>query len=45
MEVATMIHECGMQERTYTRFYSLLAQRFCLINEVYILKFNELFVA
>lgn len=43
MEVATMIHECGMQERTYARFYSLLAQRFCLINDVYVGKFHELF--
>jgi pre-mRNA-splicing factor CWC22 len=30
-----MIIECCIQERTYLRFYGLLAERFCLIKEVY----------
>lgn len=44
MELCNMILECCMQERTYLRFYGLLAQRFCLINaELYAPKFLELF--
>ena len=27
--------ECAAQERTYLRFYGLLAQRFCNIAEIY----------
>jgi pre-mRNA-splicing factor CWC22 len=34
-EVATMIIECCAQERTYLRFYGLLAERFCLIDRAY----------
>jgi len=30
-----MIIDCCKQERTYLRFYGLLGQRFCLINEIY----------
>jgi len=29
MELCNMILECCAQERTYLRFYGLLAQRFC----------------
>ena len=32
-----------MQERTYLRFYGLLAQRFCVLNPVYAEKFAETF--
>ena len=40
-----MIFECCTQERTYLRFYGLLAQRFCLLNsELYAPKFYELFI-
>ena len=44
MELCNMILECNMQERTYLRFYGLLAERFCLINEIYKEKFHELFM-
>jgi len=37
-EVATMIIECCAQERTYLRFYGLLAERFCLIDRAYQVK-------
>lgn len=36
-----MIMECCMQERTYLRFYGLLAQRFCVLDEKYQLLFQE----
>jgi pre-mRNA-splicing factor CWC22 len=35
IELVNMIIECCIQERTYLRFYGLLAERFCLIKEVY----------
>jgi len=44
MELCNMILECNMQERTYLRFYGLLAERLCRINEVYAEKFHELFM-
>ncbi len=31
----TMIIECCSQERTFKRFYGLLAQRFCYVNKTY----------
>lgn len=45
VELCNMIFECCTQERTYLRFYGLLAQRFCLLNpEVYAPKLHELFL-
>jgi pre-mRNA-splicing factor CWC22 len=44
MELCNMIFECCIQERTYLRFYGLLAQRFCLLNELYGPKYHELFM-
>ena len=35
VEVCTMLIECCAQERTYLRFYGLLAERFCLIDRAY----------
>jgi len=35
MELVNMIIECCNQERTYLRFYGLLAAQFCLIKETY----------
>jgi len=35
MELSNMIIECCSQERTYMRFYGLLAQRFCMLDKVY----------
>ena len=45
MELCNMILECCTQERTYLRFYGLLAQRFCLLNpDLYAPKFLDLFM-
>ena len=33
-----------MQERTFSRFYGLLAQRLCQLVEIYQAKFNEVFM-
>ncbi|CAG9463972.1 unnamed protein product [Pedinophyceae sp. YPF-701] len=35
IELVTMIIECCSQERTYLRYYGLLAQRLCLISRTY----------
>jgi len=35
MELVNMIIECCIEERTYLRFYGLLAERFCRIKEIY----------
>ena len=44
IELCNMIFECCTQERTYVRFYGLLAQRFCLLNpDVYTPLFHDLF--
>ena len=44
IEVASMLIECCMHERTYLRFYGLLAQRFCILNPVYQEYFEQDFV-
>lgn len=43
-ELCNMISDCCMQERTYTKFYGLIAERFCLIDEVYKQHFFRIFV-
>lgn len=43
IEVCRMIAECAMQERTYLRYFGLLAQRFCVLGEDYEAHFRELF--
>ena len=44
VELCNMIFECCSQERTYLRFYGLLAQRFCMLNpDLYAPKFLEMF--
>lgn len=45
MELVSMIIQCCIQERTYLRFYGLLAERFCLIKEVYKQNFETQFEA
>ena len=35
IEICKMIIECCCQERTFMRFYGLLAQRFCMIDRIY----------
>ena len=42
-ELCSMILECCMNERSYKRFYGLLAQRFCDIALVYRKGFGDLF--
>ncbi|XP_048443299.1 pre-mRNA-splicing factor CWC22 homolog [Pyrus x bretschneideri] len=44
MEVCIMLLECCSQERTYSRYYGLLGQRFYLINKVYQQNFEKCFV-
>jgi len=43
-ELCTMIFECCMQERTFSRFYGLLAQRLCQVAENYQENFNLVFI-
>ncbi|EON63193.1 hypothetical protein W97_02420 [Coniosporium apollinis CBS 100218] len=40
-ELPSMILECASQERTYDRFYGLMAERFCKLNRLW----NDLFEA
>lgn len=42
-ELCNMILECASQERTYMRFYGLLAERFCNIDKIYQETFDECF--
>ena len=44
-ELVNMIIECCMQERTYMRFFGLLAGRFCQLSDVYKQRFQESFYA
>ena len=44
VEICTMLTECCSQERTYLRYYSLLAQRFCFIDKAYAQLFDEVFM-
>ena len=43
-ELSKMIVDCCVQERTYTKFFGLLAQRFCSIDDIYKKHFFRLFV-
>ena len=44
IEVATMLVECCSQERTFVRYYGLLAQRFCFISKEYASLFDDVFM-
>lgn len=35
--------DCCAEQRTYEKFYGLLAQRFCQINKIYIEPFQQIF--
>lgn len=35
--------DCCAEQRTYEKFYGLLAQRFCEINNVYVEPFQQIF--
>ena len=43
-ELCNMLVECCSQERTFIRYYGLLAQRFCMISHVYQSFFEKSFV-
>lgn len=43
IEVCNMIVECCSQERTYLKYYGLLAERFCKLNLVWAELFSESF--
>lgn len=43
LELCEMIIESCSQEKTFLRSYGLLGQRFCLLNRLYVSKFEELF--
>lgn len=38
-----MLVECCCQERSYLRFYGLLGERLCLLNQAWVAVFNESF--
>ncbi|KAF1947340.1 MIF4G-domain-containing protein [Clathrospora elynae] len=42
-ELSTMIVECASQERTWERFYGLVAERFCKLNRMWTDLFEESF--
>jgi len=42
-ELCYMIIDCCAQQRTYLKFYGLLAQRFCAINQEYVKPFSDIF--
>ncbi|CRL03319.1 CLUMA_CG016144, isoform A [Clunio marinus] len=42
-ELCHMFLDCCAEQRTYEKFYGLLAQRFCTINRIYTEKFEEIF--
>lgn len=44
VEVCTMIVECCSQERTYTKFYGLLGERFCKLNVKWAQHFEHVFM-
>ncbi len=39
---ATVLADCCAQQRTYEKFFGLLAQRFCQLNKAYIEPFQVL---
>lgn len=41
--VADMLLECCLQERTFLKFYGLIAQRFCKLHRIWVETFDELF--
>ncbi|KFM62437.1 Pre-mRNA-splicing factor CWC22-like protein, partial [Stegodyphus mimosarum] len=43
LEMCYMILDCCAQQRTYEKFFGLLAQRFCQLNKVYVEPFTEIF--
>lgn len=44
MELCNMLVECCSNERSYSRYYGLLGQRFCLVERKYQDAFDEVFL-
>ena len=44
MELCHMVIDCCAQQRTYEKFFGLLAQRLCLRNRDYVEPFSKIFV-
>ena len=42
-EVCAMILDCCAQQRTYEKFFGLLAQRFCMLKKEFMTPFQDLF--
>ncbi len=42
-ELCNMIVDCCAQQRTYIKFFGLLAQRFCQLNNEYVVPFEDIF--
>ncbi|KAH0563993.1 hypothetical protein KQX54_008517 [Cotesia glomerata] len=42
-ELCYMFLDCCKENRTYEKFYGLLAGRFCAINKIYVTPFEEIF--
>lgn len=42
-ELCHMVIDCCAQQRTYIKFYGLLAQRFCALSDEYVDPFSEIF--
>ena len=43
MELCNMMLDCCGQQRTYEKFFGLLAQRFCMIDRKYVPPLQEIF--
>ncbi|GJQ86613.1 putative pre-mRNA-splicing factor CWC22 [Trypoxylus dichotomus] len=43
IELCHMFLDCCAEQRTYEKFYGLLAQRFCQINKIYVPPFEQIF--
>lgn len=43
VELCHMFLDCCAEQRTYEKFYGLLAQRFCQINKIYVGPFEKIF--
>nr|XP_018897205.1 PREDICTED: pre-mRNA-splicing factor CWC22 homolog [Bemisia tabaci] len=44
IEMCNMFLDCCAEQRTYEKFYGLLAERFCRINQIYVSPFEKIFV-
>lgn len=42
-ELCHMFLDCCAEQRTYEKFFGLLAQRFCQVNKIYITPFEQIF--